>query len=111
MNKQSKGWLWGIVIGSVAGSVTALLLTPKSGRELRKDIADGSRQVAEKSQEIVGKVGEVGADLISIVKESADGIVREVGTKFFHKETEENLETLQVSSIEEVETSDSDSDK
>ena len=50
MKDSNKSLLWGALIGSVVGSVTALLLAPKSGRELRQDISEGARQVTEKGQ-------------------------------------------------------------
>lgn len=34
----AKGFILGVLAGGIAGSVTALLYAPKSGRELRKDI-------------------------------------------------------------------------
>lgn len=71
MGKVSKGWIWGAAIGAAAGAVTALLFAPKPGRELRKDIADGARQVGEKTQEIAEKVGEQATQLASKVKETA----------------------------------------
>ena len=43
-NEFSKGFLAGALIGGVAGAITALLLAPKSGQELRKDIAETSSQ-------------------------------------------------------------------
>lgn len=57
MKDSNKSLLWGALIGSVVGSVTALLLAPKSGRELRQDITEGARQVSEKGQELAGIVG------------------------------------------------------
>lgn len=77
MSKNAKGWIWGAAIGAVVGSVTALLFAPKPGRELRKDIADGARQVGEKTQQVAEKVGEQSAELASRVKETAGGLVSE----------------------------------
>ncbi|HEY4388305.1 MAG TPA: YtxH domain-containing protein, partial [Ktedonobacteraceae bacterium] len=65
MKDSNKSLLWGALIGSVVGSVTALLLAPKSGRELRQDISEGARQVSEKSQELASKVGEQSAQIVS----------------------------------------------
>jgi len=39
----TKGLFLGFLAGSVIGAVTALLLAPKSGRELREDIKTSSR--------------------------------------------------------------------
>ncbi|ALS29014.1 general stress protein [Paenibacillus sp. 32O-W] len=55
---QSKSFWIGALAGSLVGSVTALLLAPKSGKELRKDIAEGGRAVGETSSRIVGQVCE-----------------------------------------------------
>nr|WP_275446063.1 YtxH domain-containing protein [Paenibacillus sp. ACRSA] len=70
--------MWGALIGSVVGSVTALLLAPKSGRELRQDISEGARQVTEKGQELAVKVGEQGNQIVSKVKETADVVIQDI---------------------------------
>nr|WP_275440049.1 YtxH domain-containing protein [Paenibacillus sp. ACRRY] len=70
--------LWGALIGSVVGSVTALLLAPKSGRELRQDISEGARQVTEKGQELAVKVGEQSSQIVSKVKETADVVIQDI---------------------------------
>lgn len=64
---NKKFWI-GALIGSVIGSVSALLFAPKSGRELRKDIADGAQQVSERTQEWARQVGEQTDELISSAK-------------------------------------------
>lgn len=60
MASENKGkkFLAGAVVGSVLGAVTALLFAPKSGRELRADLADGYQQVSEKSQKVAEEVGQ-----------------------------------------------------
>ncbi len=47
----TKGFLLGAIVGGVAGAVTALLFAPKSGAELRRDIADTSTQIYDKSKD------------------------------------------------------------
>lgn len=78
MKDSNKSLLWGALIGSVVGSVTALLLAPKTGRELRKDITDGARQVSDKGQELAYKVGEQSSHLVSKVKETADVVIKDI---------------------------------
>ncbi|MCG7377153.1 YtxH domain-containing protein [Paenibacillus sp. ACRSA] len=78
MKESNKSLLWGALIGSVVGSVTALLLAPKSGRELRQDISEGARQVTEKGQELAVKVGEQGNQIVSKVKETADVVIQDI---------------------------------
>ncbi|WP_082560371.1 YtxH domain-containing protein [Paenibacillus sp. Root52] len=78
MKESNKSLLWGALIGSVVGSVTALLLAPKSGRELRQDISEGARHVTEKGQELAVKVGEQGNQIVSKVKETADVVIQDI---------------------------------
>ncbi|MGN7355732.1 YtxH domain-containing protein [Paenibacillus sp. SAF-054] len=78
MKEKNKSLLWGALIGSVVGSVTALLLAPKSGKELRQDIAEGAKTVGSKTTELAGRVGEQGAFLIGKVKDTAGGVISDI---------------------------------
>lgn len=78
MKKDTKQVVWGIVAGSVLGSVTALLLAPKSGKELRKDISDGTSAAIGKAQDLAGQAGELGAEWIGKAKTAAGNTVRSV---------------------------------
>ncbi|WP_178021733.1 YtxH domain-containing protein [uncultured Paenibacillus sp.] len=102
MSKGNKGWLWGAAIGTVAGAVTALLFAPKAGKELRKDIADGARQVGEKTQEVAGKVSEQSTVLVGKVKEAAEGLISEIQSRRSAKDIAEE-EVAQVSAFAEDE--------
>lgn len=99
MGKTGKSFLLGAVIGAVAGSVTALLLAPKPGKELRKDIADGARTVADKTQAAAEKVGEQSTELFSRVKSTAGNLVHDIQTRFSKEPAAE--EQLLVSSFED----------
>src|SRR5689334_6088634 len=50
------------VIGATVGAVVALLFAPKSGRELREDLADATRKAVDRAREtgtqISAKAGE-----------------------------------------------------
>lgn len=78
MKEKSKGLLWGVLIGSVAGSVTALLLAPKSGKELRHDIADGARGIGTKVHEVAEKVGEQGVHMIGLMTDRAENVISDI---------------------------------
>ncbi|ULO05743.1 YtxH domain-containing protein [Paenibacillus sp. 19GGS1-52] len=78
MKKDTKSLLWGAVVGSVVGSVTALLFAPKPGKELRKDIAEGTASTLEKAQEIATQAGDKSVELYSKAKESVEQVVQEV---------------------------------
>jgi hypothetical protein len=47
--------LAGFGVGCVVGAAVALMLAPKSGRELRGDIMDRSRDLYSKGKDFVGK--------------------------------------------------------
>ena len=58
MNEQNdymKGFLVGALVGGLAGAVTALLLAPKPGVELRKDLAEKSGDVTTSLKNIGAK--------------------------------------------------------
>lgn len=74
---QKNFWL-GALVGSLVGSAAALLLAPKAGSELRKDIADGARQVGDKSREVAGKVSEQTTEVINKVKGKAQDVVSSI---------------------------------
>lgn len=54
-SSYSKGFLIGAVVGGAVGAVVALLFAPKSGRELRRDIADRTEEVVDKAQQMFTK--------------------------------------------------------
>jgi gas vesicle protein len=55
-NQQSgtKGFLLGALIGGVVGAATALLLSPKSGKEIRSTFHDIKDMTLSKGSELVG---------------------------------------------------------
>ncbi|WP_135555073.1 YtxH domain-containing protein [Paenibacillus cymbidii] len=56
--RNGKDLLVGAVIGSAVGAITALLFAPKSGKELRGDIAEQVRAAADKTQQLAGQVSD-----------------------------------------------------
>jgi gas vesicle protein len=57
-NMNGKDFLLGAVVGGLLGAVTALLLAPKAGSELRSDLSEQYQNVSEKTQKIAGDVSE-----------------------------------------------------
>lgn len=111
MGKGNKGWLWGAAIGTIVGSVTALLFAPKAGKELRKDIAEGARQVGEKTQEVAEKVTEQGAVIVSKVKETAEGLISEIQSRRPGKDVaSEEIPEAQMSEFSEENEAETDDD-
>ncbi|BFH15422.1 YtxH domain-containing protein [Paenibacillus melissococcoides] len=72
-NGNKKFWI-GTLVGGVVGSVAALLLAPKSGRELRADIAEGAQQLNEKTQQLAKQIGEQKDNFVAAAREKASGI-------------------------------------
>jgi gas vesicle protein len=56
--KQTKGFLLGALAGGVVGSVTALLLAPKAGKELRQDISVQAQKVSDTTVKVAGQVSD-----------------------------------------------------
>ncbi|CAM4060874.1 YtxH domain-containing protein [Paenibacillus alkaliterrae] len=54
--KQTKGFLLGALAGGVVGSITALLIAPKAGKELRQDISVGAQKVSDTTVKVAGQV-------------------------------------------------------
>ncbi|MEY3385668.1 MAG: hypothetical protein RIR53_479 [Bacteroidota bacterium] len=46
----TRGFLMGALVGGAIGGIVALLFAPKSGRDLRRDIADKTEEVYDKAQ-------------------------------------------------------------
>lgn len=62
--REIKGFLIGTAAGAAIGAVTALLLAPKEGKALRRDIAEGARKTVKAAGEAGEKAGKLAADLI-----------------------------------------------
>lgn len=77
MNDKSKGLLWGTLIGSFAGAITALLFAPKAGTELRQDITDHAKLVTEKGQDLATKISDQSSQLSAKVAEKTEGLIQE----------------------------------
>jgi gas vesicle protein len=77
-----------LIIGGGIGAVIALLFAPKSGKELREDIADASRKGLEKGkeaaaqlQERAGEYYETGREKASELYQNAQGKAGELSEK------------------------------
>lgn len=60
--ETAKGIFIGFTLGFVAGAVTALLLTTKTGEELRSDIKRIASDLTEKVEEKAGKIKDISRD-------------------------------------------------
>src|SRR3954463_10148217 len=60
-----------LLIGGGIGAVIALLFAPKSGTELREDIADATRKGIEKSKETAAQLQERAGEYYEVGRERA----------------------------------------
>ncbi|MZQ85120.1 YtxH domain-containing protein [Paenibacillus sp. 5J-6] len=84
--KKGKDLLIGAIVGGLLGAATALLFAPKSGRELRTDIADNAKAVSDKTvqlansvtqktQEVAKSVSTTTSDFVGKAKDTATNVV------------------------------------
>lgn len=95
--KDNKSLLWGVLAGSIVGSVTALLFAPKPGKELRKDIAEGTTEAVDKVQVIAGQAGEKTTEIYGRAKEAVVSVVSEV--KEWSKSVKDAVEEADVATV------------
>lgn len=65
----TRGFLMGALVGGAIGGIVALLFAPKSGRDLRRDIADKTEEVYDKAQKYFTKEGSVPHEFEDVVNE------------------------------------------
>ena len=61
-----------LLIGGGIGAILALLFAPKSGQELREDIADATRKGLEKSKEVAEHLQERAGEYYEVSREKAN---------------------------------------
>jgi gas vesicle protein len=75
----TKAFLLGAIIGGTVGALTALLFAPKSGRELRRDIVDGSTDMYDRASDFVSSTIQEGKQkaqtIVDAAKRQADTIL------------------------------------
>ncbi|PLR79147.1 YtxH domain-containing protein [Bacillus sp. V3-13] len=72
----SRDFVLGAIIGGVVGAATALLLAPKSGKELRSDLNEQASMLKEKTNEYCEAAMTKGSELATQAKEKT-GQLRE----------------------------------
>ena len=70
-----------LLVGGGIGAVLALLFAPKSGFELRGDIADATRKGIEKSKEAANQLQEKAGDYYEVSREKASELYQTASDK------------------------------
>jgi gas vesicle protein len=80
-NMNGKDFLLGAVVGGVIGAVSALLLAPKTGKELRSDLSDQYQNVSERTQKLANDVSERTQKIAADVNERTQKLAGEVNVR------------------------------
>ncbi|MBB6445742.1 YtxH domain-containing protein [Bacillus benzoevorans] len=75
---NAKDFIIGTLIGGIVGSLTALLLAPKSGKELRGDINNQANLLKEKSGQLRDSAVVKGNEIATTVKDKTSSISKTV---------------------------------
>ncbi len=70
-----------LLIGGGIGAVLALLFAPKSGHELRSDIADATRKGIDRSREAAQQLGERAGEYYGATRERASELYSQAAEK------------------------------
>lgn len=68
-----------LLVGGGIGALLALLFAPKSGNELRTDLADVARKGVDKTRETASQLGEISSEYLSTAKQKAGDIYSRTG--------------------------------
>ena len=93
-----KNFTVGAIVGALAGAAIALLYAPKSGADLRQNVASQAETLKDKSMELSSIAKEKTAHLSSQLKEQSTHLVDKVKAIT----SKEDNSTLEETSIEEV---------
>ena len=69
----AKGLILGTVVGSAIAAVAALLYAPKSGKELRGDLKETTRDLLTRAEGLVDKAGVRASDALHHAHEKLGG--------------------------------------
>lgn len=75
---NTKDFLIGTLIGGIVGAAAALLLAPKSGKELRSDISEQAQIAKEKTTAFTSTAYEKGNEWAQIAKDKSSSIAKTV---------------------------------
>jgi gas vesicle protein len=95
-NTNSKDFFVGAILGGIVGAAAALLLAPKSGRELRSDLNSQALKTKLKTSDLTHTAYEMGTEFAAIAKEKTSTIAKTVTEQTSHlvdrvKELTENV--------------------
>lgn len=76
--RETKDFLTGVIIGSVIGSLTALLFAPKSGKDLRAELQSKANFALEKTDQVKNIVIQKGNDVREFANDAKEKLTKAV---------------------------------
>lgn len=78
---RTEGLIIGVVLGAAVATVASLLFAPKSGKDLRKDISEGTSKTLEQADDYLDTAKKQGSKLADDVEKSAFEYLNLAGDK------------------------------
>lgn len=73
-NSNGKDFIVGSLIGGLVGAATALLLAPKSGKEMRNNLGQQASMMKERTGKITNDALEKGSEFASVAKDKTSSL-------------------------------------
>jgi gas vesicle protein len=89
MSNSSTKFLEGLLLGGVLGFVGGILFAPKSGRELRKELADGSDEIYKNASTSISDFKDRGQQAMQDFQTKSDAAIKQATQQF--QETRDQL--------------------
>lgn len=80
-NARAEGFIVGAIIGAAIAALATLLLAPKSGKDLRKDIGEGTTKTLEHTDEYLEDARKKGTKVMHDVEDTASSYFDVAGDK------------------------------
>jgi len=93
LEEKNKIYLSGLLTGTIIGVVTALILAPKSGKELRGDLSVRKDKILENTNELFESVKTKSSEIVSDAKKATGQLIND-GIKKVHDLTKSSEELL-----------------
>jgi len=78
VEKNKKGFLWGILTGLAAGATLGVLFAPDKGEETRKKLKAQSSKLKKEAEEALEELGETIEPWVEEVQEKIEPVLEEI---------------------------------
>jgi len=75
--RNTRIFLGGLITGGVIGTLAGLLLAPKSGKKLRRDLSNKAEEIIDHTGKVLENAGDIASDIISDAKKQAEKIIND----------------------------------